>query len=134
MFYGSLLFLCIGQLYSCGRVQYSRKPNCKQQITWGGWQRYLKMLFFFRQRKFSHKWLCFIQRSDLKEESRETSVRGPLTYFPSKKGECLFDFYSEKLNLVMKFTAKCEIVEILCCAKVEITESREFHKSDSSAT
>ena len=78
--------------------------------------------------------MAVLYRSDLKEESREISVRGPLTYFPSKKGECLFDFYSEKLNLVMKFTAKCEIVEILCCAKVEITESREFHKSDSSAT
>ena len=52
MFHWSLLFLCIGQLYSCGRVQYSRKPKCNQQITWGGWQRYLKMLFFSDKENF----------------------------------------------------------------------------------
>ena len=129
MFYGSLWFLCIGQLYSCGRVQYSRKPNCKQQITWG-WQRHLKMLFFQTKKIFPQMAVLY---SEVRLE-RRISRNLSLTYFPSKKGECLFDFYSEKLNLVMKFTAKCEIVEILCCAKVEITESREFHKSDSSAT
>ena len=85
MFHWSLLFLCIGQLYSCGWVQYSRKPNCKQQITWGGWQRYLKMLFFQTKKIFPQ------MAVDCSEVGLERRISGNLCerssdLFPLKEG------------------------------------------------